>query len=184
MSLKKFTEGEELYDLLANAEPGDVFYYDGTLSVYAGKVYSTDGKSFYHSTYSLRALDDNSVDIENFEGLKRAIPGYSTGTKGTKYSNIALTGEQGPELQVMPKGTGVIPNPVTKNLWEIGQNPQGYISRFLNIPSINNKTKEVSKNEVVYSINGMTVYANNADEFVTSINARFKNKAIQETYRR
>lgn len=37
---------------------------------------------------------------------------------------LSLVGEEGAELRVLNKGDGIIPANITKNLWELGKNPQ------------------------------------------------------------
>ena len=49
-----------------------------------------------------------------------------------------MVGEQGAELTVLPRGTGILPNPITENLWEFGSNPAAYLDK-LSLASVHTK---------------------------------------------
>ena len=48
---------------------------------------------------------------------------YASGTTSAS-GGLSLVGEEGAELRVLNKGDGIIPANITKNLWELGKNPQ------------------------------------------------------------
>lgn len=54
-------------------------------------------------------------------GLKNQF--YASGTTSAS-GGLSLVGEEGAELRVLNKGDGIIPANITKNLWELGKNPQ------------------------------------------------------------
>ena len=108
------------------------------------------------------------------------VLGYASGTEGTTDDNIALVGEEGAELRLLPKGSGVVPNPETQTLMKFAQNPASFINS-LSTPDVsslyNNGYSEI------FNISGITVNANNAEEFINSFRT-LKNKAIQKASKR
>ena len=62
---------------------------------------------------------------------------------GTMYAQggLSLVGEKGPELRVLGKGDGILPNEITKNLWKWGEiNPSALTSSF---SGINNDREQI-----------------------------------------
>jgi len=110
--------------------------------------------------------------------------GHASGLVSASASHLALVGEKGPELSVVPKKGGILPANITQRLWELGKNPAGYISQYINMQSAAQKEQAGNSNEFAYTLNGVTVYANNADEFIESINSKFKNMAIGNAHKR
>lgn len=107
-------------------------------------------------------------------------PARANGTVGTTKNEISMVGEEGRELKILPRGTGIIPNPATETLMKFADNPASFINS-LPIPSISSLSK--SGDTEIFNVSGITVNANNADEFISSLRT-LKNKAIQKTSKR
>ena len=124
----------------------------------------------------------SATDKGNAEWAKQEIAAgrYASGTSGTDSDEIALVGEEGSELRILPKGTGVVPNPATETLMKFANNPASFINSLStpNIASLSN-----SGYTEVFNVSGITVNANNAEEFINSLRT-LKNKAIQRTSKR
>ena len=68
---------------------------------------------------------------------KLIAQGYASGTTSAR-GGVSLVGEEGPELKVLPQGTGIIPNKITEELWAFGSNPAEYLSNiWRNIQAFN-----------------------------------------------
>ena len=70
-------------------------------------------------------------------GYVGTVSKNATGDKSFK-GGLSMVGEQGAELTVLPRGTGILPNPITENLWEFGSNPAAYLDK-LSLASIHTK---------------------------------------------
>lgn len=78
--------------------------------------------------------NDGSTTIKDKYGTTHTVKGKRA--SGTKYAprGIALTGEEGAELQVLNQGDGIIPHDLTSNLWEWGETkPSDIVSAFAGI---------------------------------------------------
>ena len=124
----------------------------------------------------------SDTDKGNAEWAKQELAAgkYASGTTGTASDEIALVGEEGSELRILPKGTGVVPNPATQTLMNFADNPASFING-LNLPMLSSMNK--GNYSEVFNISGVTVNANNAEEFIRSLKG-LKNKAIQKTSKR
>lgn len=79
---------------------------------------------------------DGSTTIKTKDGTTHTVKATSKRASGTKYAprGIALTGEEGAELQVLNQGDGIIPHDLTSNLWEWGETkPSDIVSAFANV---------------------------------------------------
>ncbi len=79
---------------------------------------------------------DGSTTIKTKDGTTHTVKATSKRASGTKYAprGIALTGEEGAELQVLNQGDGIIPHDLTSNLWEWGETkPSDIVSAFAGI---------------------------------------------------
>lgn len=79
-------------------------------------VPGTRGKDFRDVGKATQWLIENGV-----------ISGYAAGTRSAT-PGLHLLGEEGPELGVLSRGDGVIPADITKNLMNIGKNPEKFAS--------------------------------------------------------
>lgn len=78
--------------------------------------------------------NDGSTTIKDKYGTTHTVKGKRA--SGTKYAprGIALTGEEGAELQVLNQGDGIISHDLTSNLWEWGETkPSDIVSAFAGI---------------------------------------------------
>ena len=89
-------------------------------------------------------------------------------------------GEEGAELRLLPKGSGVVPNPETQTLMKFAQNPASFINS-LSTPDVSSLYSNGYSE--IFNISGITVNANNAEEFINSFRT-LKNKAIQKASKR
>ncbi|MEG0835739.1 MAG: phage tail tape measure protein [Christensenellaceae bacterium] len=110
---------------------------------------------------------------------------YANGT--LNYSGGAMVvgenvGEHNREIITPPKGSGIIPNPITERLMNFGENPITFLSTLIRRPSF---SQNASGQSVVenYNISGVNVTANNMTEFIDSIKT-VKARAIQRTTNR
>lgn len=79
---------------------------------------------------------DGSTTIKTKDGTTHTVKATTKRASGTKYAprGIALTGEEGAELQVLNQGDGIIPHDLTSNLWEWGETkPSDIVSAFAGI---------------------------------------------------
>ncbi len=79
---------------------------------------------------------DGSTTIKTKDGTTHTVKATSKRASGTKYAprGIALTGEEGAELQVLNQGDGIIPHDLTSNLWEWGETkPSDIVSAFAGV---------------------------------------------------
>ena len=79
---------------------------------------------------------DGSTTIKTKDGTIHTVKATSKRASGTKYAprGIALTGEEGAELQVLNQGDGIIPHDLTSNLWEWGETkPSDIVSAFAGV---------------------------------------------------
>ena len=60
---------------------------------------------------------------------------------------LSTVGEEGMELAVLPRGTGILPNPITEELWKFGANPVDYLTR-LSLSSMATKGETKSQNNI------------------------------------
>lgn len=105
---------------------------------------------------------------------------HADGTMGTPSDELSIVGEEGRELKLLPKGTGVIPNPATETLLKFANNPASFIKA---LDATNVSSLQGENHTEIFEINGVSVNANNADEFINSLRS-LKNKAIQKTSKR
>ena len=124
----------------------------------------------------------SATDKGNAEWAKQELAAgkYAKGTTGTLSDEIAEVGEEGRELRILPKGTGVVPNPATETLMKFADNPAAFINS-LSLPVMSSAFG--GEHTEVFNISGITVNANNAEEFIKSLKG-LKNKAIQKTSKR
>ena len=73
-----------------------------------------------------------------------------------------------------------MPNPETETLMKFASNPVGFINSSIT-PTVSSLLS--GGNTDIFNVNGVSVYANNADEFINSLKT-LKNKAIQKTRKR
>ena len=79
---------------------------------------------------------DGSTTIKTKDGTTHTVKATTKRASGTKYAprGIALTGEEGAELQVLNQGDGIIPHDLTSNLWEWGETkPSDIVSAFAGV---------------------------------------------------
>lgn len=85
---------------------------------------------------------------------------------------LTLVGEKGPELGVLPKGSGVIPADITKNLWDWGKtNPLDFFKGKLMQKSMQNQNISIQNLSLPEVTNG--------EEFVEYMRKNFWRKTIQ-----
>lgn len=85
---------------------------------------------------------------------------------------LTLVGEKGPELGVLPKGSGVIPADITKNLWDWGKtNPLDFFKGKLMQESMQNQNISIQNLSLPEVTNG--------EEFVEYMRKNFWRKTIQ-----
>lgn len=90
---------------------------------------------------------------------------YAEGTFSAR-GGLAIVGEKGPELRVLNSGDGILPNSITKNLWDWGKiNPSNF--------SGNNVTNMTVSNVTLPNVK-------NAEDFVAGL----KNLAMQRSFKR
>ena len=128
------------------------------------------------------ASSASATDKGNAEWAKQELAAgkYAKGTTGTLSDEIAEVGEEGRELRILPKGTGIVPNPATETLMKFADNPAAFINS-LSLPVMSSAFG--GEHTEVFNISGITVNANNAEEFIKSLKG-LKNKAIQKTSKR
>jgi len=80
----------------------------------------------------------------------------------------------------LERADGVLPNPVTQNLMAIGKFPVESIASIMNANKISSDSGVPATPINQYDISGVTVYANNAMEFATSL----KTLALQRSTKR
>ena len=132
-------------------------------------------KSVAKSIVSSSSLNSAAKSV-----ITKAIDKFADGTAGTDSDRLALVGEEGAELRLLPKGSGVVPNPETETLMKFASNPVGFINSSIT-PTVSSLLS--GGNTDIFNVNGVSVYANNADEFINSLKT-LKNKAIQKTRKR
>lgn len=85
---------------------------------------------------------------------------------------LTLVGEKGPELGILPKGSGVIPADITKNLWDWGKtNPLDFFKGKLMQESMQNQNISIQNLSLPEVTNG--------EEFVEYMRKNFWRKTIQ-----
>ena len=90
---------------------------------------------------------------------------YAEGTFSAR-GGLSIVGEKGPELRVLNSGDGILPNSITKNLWDWGKiNPSNF--------SGNNVTNMTVSNVTLPNVK-------NAEDFVAGL----KNLAMQRSFKR
>ena len=109
----------------SNARVGDYIATAGGIwkitGGYAGKwrsrvVEGTEGQDFNNVDRARRWLISNGYAVGYRNGTTDATPGFH------------MLGENGPELGVLSRGDGVIPADITRNLMNIGKNPEKFAS--------------------------------------------------------
>ena len=128
----------------------------------SNKGYSSSNKTSSTSTNKGSSSSRPSQDI----GGRANNPGkYAEGTFSAR-GGLSIVGEKGPELRVLNSGDGILPNSITKNLWEWGKiNPSSF--------SGNNVTNMTVSNVTLPNVK-------NAEDFVTGL----KNLAMQRSFKR
>ena len=108
-------------------------YSDGTYtdSSQPGKVFYGGVSVGSHSNGATvkEVVHKNATGSVNFEG------------------GLSTVGEEGMELAVLPRGTGILPNPITEELWKFGANPVDYLTR-LSLSSMTTKGETKSQNNI------------------------------------
>ena len=85
---------------------------------------------------------------------------------------LTLVGEKGPELGILPKGSGVIPADITKNLWDWGKtNPLDFFKGKL--------MQETMQSQNISIQNLSLPEVTNGEEFVEYMRKNFWRKTIQ-----
>ena len=85
---------------------------------------------------------------------------------------LTLVGEKGPELGILPKGSGVIPADITKNLWDWGKtNPLDFFKGKLMQESMQNQNISIQNLSLPEVTNG--------EEFVEYMRKNFWRRTIQ-----
>ena len=109
----------------SNARVGDYIATAGGIwkitGGYAGNwrsrvVEGTEGQDFNNVDRARRWLISNGYAVGYRNGTTDATPGFH------------MLGENGPELGVLSRGDGVIPADITRNLMNIGKNPEKFAS--------------------------------------------------------
>ena len=111
---------------------------------------------------------------KNLSGSSSAAKpdGYANGTTGIGNNELALVGENGAELQVLPRGTGILPNPITENLWKFGSNPVAYLDS-LDLVSLS--TRKGTKSQISNSTTNNIDIGNISYLMLQMLNNLFKN---------
>lgn len=122
----------------------------------------------------------------------------SKNAKGTLSSKegFSIVDEMGEELIIRPptsgrisyleKGTGVIPADITKNLWELGENPNAYFSKQIE-RNINNLTNSIDKRNTSVQIDIGDIRlenVNNVEGLSKAIITKLPNQLIKDLYNR
>jgi SLT domain-containing protein len=104
--------------------------------------------------------------------------GYANGTDFVPDTGLAMVGEDGPELNVLQRGSGMLTHTVTQNLMQWGKlSPQNISSGMLaqfGTPTLNSGgsvNNNVANNNSV-NITGLTVVADSADDLFTQLKVR------------
>lgn len=95
---------------------------------------------------------------------------HANGTLNAE-GGLSLVGETGMELRVLNQGDGILSSEITKNLMELGKNPNDFINKYVlpKIPSLPRLLANTT-NSKVYNINVEKVVSNNVDSFVSQLN--------------
>lgn len=128
----------------------------------SNKGSSSSNKTSSTSTNKGSSSSRPSQDI----GGRANNPGkYAEGTLNAR-GGLSIVGEKGPELRVLNNGDGILPNSITKNLWDWGKiNPSNF--------SGNNVTNMTVSNVILPNVK-------NAEDFVAGL----KNLAMQRSFKR
>lgn len=128
----------------------------------SNKGSSSSNKTSSTSTNKGSSSSRPSQDI----GGRANNPGrYAEGTLNAR-GGLSIVGEKGPELRVLNNGDGILPNSITKNLWDWGKiNPSSF--------SGNNVTNMTVSNVTLPNVK-------NAEDFVAGL----KNLAMQRSFKR
>lgn len=128
----------------------------------SSKGSSSSNKTSSTSTNKGTSSSRPSQDI----GGRANNPGkYAEGTFSAR-GGLSIVGEKGPELRVLNSGDGILPNSITKNLWDWGKiNPSNF--------SGNNVTNMTVSNVTLPNVK-------NAEDFVAGL----KNLAMQRSFKR
>ncbi len=128
----------------------------------SSKGSSSSNKTSSTSTNKGSSSSRPSQDI----GGRANNPGkYAEGTFSAR-GGLSIVGEKGPELRVLNSGDGILPNSITKNLWDWGKiNPGNF--------SGNNVTNMTVSNVTLPNVK-------NAEDFVAGL----KNLAMQRSFKR
>ena len=121
------TPEEESYSYASNSYSYDSYSYSSSDSY----SYSSSSSYSYESGSDLTKYDGTKLDDDTaalYDQLMKEA-GYAEGTLGAP-GGLSVVGEQGAELAVLPRGTGILPNPITENLWKFGSNPNEYLDRI------------------------------------------------------
>ncbi|MEI6296301.1 MAG: hypothetical protein WCO84_01470 [bacterium] len=171
----------------------------------AGKQYATggSGKEFgYNPTngnITVKRVGETGYSIvkpsdANYANTAKAvvsdtkgaikIGGYANGTLGNSSNELAMTGEMGRELKILPRGTGVIPNPITENLMKLGQfSPQQLFNRMSQASVAN--FAGAGGGGINISIGNLSLPSvKDGNSFVSDIQSYAKNMAIKMSGKR
>ena len=118
------------------------------------------------STSTNKGTSSSSSRPSQDIGGRANNPGkYAEGTFSAR-GGLSIVGEKGPELRVLNSGDGILPNSITKNLWDWGKiNPSNF--------SGNNVTNMTVSNVTLPNVK-------NAEDFVAGL----KNLAMQRSFKR
>lgn len=163
-------------------------YSSGSSYVSTGKGEFTGSKTETGETLGEAATTDQGDKVYITDSGSQYVPGI--GYVGTVNKNadgttnfeggLSLVGEEGVELGVFPRGTGILPNPITKTLWAFGENPTEFLRRAYNnintlsdyrfsLPQINGNINNTNQNVTIEKVELNNVKDGN--NFLPELNA-------------
>ena len=128
---------KDMYNTLAN--PSDDFVNNwkeyfrkwGSLAETEYADLLKEARKFVKEYAATMSISAPTAGTASGHGVRDAKPSpmqtaqykYASGTTSAS-GGLSLVGEEGAELRILNKGDGIIPANITKNLWELGKNPQ------------------------------------------------------------
>lgn len=126
---------------------------------------------------------DGSTTIVDKDGVKHTVSSNkrASGVLSNPTDSIDLVGEEGPEMRFNPKGAGIVPANMTKNLWAWGTiNPSQYLNTISGVGANSGQSIAIT----IQNFNPSLPNVSNGEDFVNYLNTSFVRHVVQFTTKR